>query len=74
MKYLVHSHGYTGGPEFSTLKEAKAHFRQLVKEEKRRCKARFGQAFVHRDGWTAVITLAKDRDSSLYSAHSIQKL
>jgi hypothetical protein len=74
MKYLVHSYGYTGGEEFGTIKAAKSHFYQLVESDKKRCRARFGKAFVHRDGMTALITLGNSRDSSLYSAHSIQKL
>ena len=73
MKYLVATRGYHNGPEFNTKKEAKDFLNQIISEEKKRCKNKFGAAHVHRSvsGDSVDITLGADNRSSLWSSHCI---
>lgn len=71
--FAIISRGYEQGPEFPTLKQARAALKALRLEDTRRCRARYGKAFVShpagRDSFA--VTLARDPRSALYSQSMI---
>lgn len=71
-EFIVTSAGYSVGPCFDAYPKAKRFLTQLVKDEAKRCKGRFGSAHVHKNGEDAYhVTLGSDRRSSLWSSHAI---
>lgn len=65
MKYAIAQAGRDAFGNF-TLFEARAELRRIVREEKKRCAARYGNAYVrnayvHKAGDSYRITLARDK-------------
>lgn len=70
-RYLVQSYGYTNCPQFNSYDEAKQCLNEIVADEMKACKRRFGKAVkrvLGKDNYE--ITLA-GRHSPLWSAHFI---
>ena len=70
--FIVQTHGYTHCPEFPTIEEARACLREIVRDELKRCRARFKSGSKHKLSDDCYrVTLGSDQQSAMWSHHCI---
>lgn len=75
MPYLIHSQGYSYGPQYSSKKDAIKEVRKWIKEDVVKCRRHFGRAFVRWFKDTHVeVTAGLDPASPMWSRYTIHKV